>query len=190
MDSNGGGVFRNSNSNRLSRMSSSGEDAGAQAPSGGDRPMVTFAHRTHSRRYVSYSCDDLDSEVGNSDDFSPDRQEFLNYHVHIPATPDNQPMDPAISARVEEQYISNSLFTGGFNSVTRAHLMDKVTESDASHPQMAGAKGSSCAINGCDSKVMSDERGEERAAWDPQATLALVNVTRKRSNPENPLWDL
>ncbi|RZC19948.1 Cellulose synthase-like protein D2 [Glycine soja] len=27
------------------------------------------------------------------------------------------------------------------------------------HPQMAGAKGSSCAILGCDSKVMSDERG-------------------------------
>jgi cellulose synthase-like protein len=159
MASNGGGL-RHSNSSRLSRMSYSGDEGGAQGAAA-DRPMVTFARRTHSGRYVSYSRDDLDSELGNSGDYSPDHQEFQSYHVHIPATPDNQPMDPAISARVEEQYVSNSLFTGGFNSATRAHLMDKVIESEASHPQMAGAKGSSCAVNGCDSKVMSDERGED-----------------------------
>ncbi|GAB4857892.1 Cellulose synthase-like protein D3, variant 2 [Ancistrocladus abbreviatus] len=119
-------------------------------------PTVTFARRTPSGRYVNYSRDtlsrdDLDSEIGSV--------EFMNYTVHIPPTPDNQPMDPSISQRVEEQYVSNSLFTGGFNSATRAHLMDKVTESEASHPQMAGAKGSSCAVPGCDGKVMSDERG-------------------------------
>ncbi|KAJ1257590.1 hypothetical protein BS78_10G008100 [Paspalum vaginatum] len=157
----GGGGLRHSNSSRLSRMSYSGDDArGAPQGAAADRPMVTFARRTHSGRYVSYSRDDLDSDAGGGD-FSPDRQEFLSYHVHIPATPDNQPMDPAISARVEEQYVSNSLFTGGFNSVTRAHLMDKVIDAEASHPQMAGAKGSSCAVNGCDGKVMSDERGED-----------------------------
>ncbi|KAJ4850306.1 Cellulose synthase-like protein D2 [Turnera subulata] len=114
-------------------------------------PQVTFGRRTSSGRYISYSRDDLDSEIGSGD--------FMNYTVHIPPTPDNQPMDPSISQKVEEQYVSNSLFTGGFNSVTRAHLMDKVIESEASHPQMAGAKGSSCAIPGCDAKVMSDERG-------------------------------
>ncbi|KAI4340805.1 hypothetical protein MLD38_025608 [Melastoma candidum] len=114
-------------------------------------PTVTFGRRTSSGRYVSYSRDDLDSELGSSD--------FVNYTVHIPPTPDNQPMDVSISQKVEEQYVSNSLFTGGFNSVTRAHLMDKVIDSGASHPQMAGAKGSSCAIPGCDAKVMSDERG-------------------------------
>ncbi|MQL92557.1 hypothetical protein Taro_025174 [Colocasia esculenta] len=123
-------------------------------------PTVTFGRRTLSGRYISYSRDDLDSEIGSV--------EFANYHVHIPPTPDNQPMgdeapvDPAISARVEEQYVSSSLFTGGFNSVTRAHLMDKVIESDVNHPQMAGAKGSStCAVPGCDSKVMRDERGND-----------------------------
>ncbi|CDY49919.1 BnaCnng18290D, partial [Brassica napus] len=79
----------------------------------------------------------------------------------IPPTPDNQPMDPSISQKVEEQYVSSSLFTGGFNSVTRAHLMDKVIDSETNHPQMAGAKGSSCAIPGCDVKVMSDERGQD-----------------------------
>jgi cellulose synthase/poly-beta-1,6-N-acetylglucosamine synthase-like glycosyltransferase len=114
---------------------------------------VTFARRTSSGRSVSYSRDDLDSELGSSD--------FMNYTVHLPPTPDNQPMDPSISQKVEEQYVSNSLFTGGFNSVTRAHLMDKVIESEANHPQMAGAKGSSCAIPGCDAKVMSDERGDD-----------------------------
>lgn len=114
---------------------------------------VTFARRTSSGRYVSYSRDDLDSELGG--------QDFMNYTVHIPPTPDNQPMDPSISQKVEEQYVSNSMFTGGFNSATRAHLMDKVIETETSHPQMAGAKGSSCAIPGCDAKVMSDERGQD-----------------------------
>lgn len=114
---------------------------------------VTFARRTSSGRYVNLSRDSLDSEISGI--------EFANYTVHIPPTPDNQPMDPSISQRVEEQYVSNSMFTGGYNSVTRAHLMDKVIESETNHPQMAGAKGSSCAIPGCDGKVMSDERGED-----------------------------
>ncbi|KAL1820033.1 hypothetical protein ACET3Z_014902 [Daucus carota] len=113
-------------------------------------PTVTFGRRTSSGRYISYSRDDLDSELGSND--------FMNYTVHLPPTPDNQPMDP-ISQKVEEQYVSSSLFTGGFNSVTRAHLMDKVTESEVNHPQMAGSKGSLCAIPGCDGKVMTDERG-------------------------------
>jgi hypothetical protein len=66
-----------------------------------------------------------------------------------------------VAVKAEEQYVSNSLFTGGFNSVTRAHLMDKVIDSEVSHPQMAGAKGSSCAMHACDGKVMKDERGHD-----------------------------
>ncbi|KAL0296373.1 UNVERIFIED_CONTAM: Cellulose synthase-like protein D2 [Sesamum radiatum] len=124
-------------------------------------PTVTFTRRTSSGRYVNLSRESLDSEISGV--------EFSEYTVHIPPTPDNQPMDssmsirmdPPISQRVEEQYVSSSLFTGGYNSVTRAHLMDKVIESETNHPQMAGAKGSSCAIQGCDGKVMSDERGED-----------------------------
>ncbi|XP_021725817.1 cellulose synthase-like protein D3 [Chenopodium quinoa] len=115
-------------------------------------PTVSFGRRS-SGRYTNRSRDDLDSELSSS--------EYAQYTVQIPQTPDNQPMDHTISQRVEEQYVSNSLFTGGFNSVTRAHLMDKVFDSEASHPQMAGAKGSSCAIPGCDGNVMSDERGED-----------------------------
>jgi len=116
---------------------------------------VTFARRTSSGRYVNYSreSNDLDNDLASGD--------YMNYTVHIPPTPDNQPMDASVAQRVEEQYVSSSLFTGGFNSLTRAHLMDKVIDSETSHPQMAGAKGSSCTVPGCDGKVMSDERGED-----------------------------
>ncbi|XP_010555163.1 PREDICTED: cellulose synthase-like protein D4 [Tarenaya hassleriana] len=116
----------------------------------GSGQTVKFARRTSSGRYVSLSRDDIEL----SGEFSGD---YSNYTVHIPSTPDNQPM----ATKAEEQYVSNSLFTGGFNSITRAHLMDKVIDSDVTHPQMAGAKGSSCAMPACDGKVMKDERGKD-----------------------------
>ncbi|CAH9142469.1 unnamed protein product [Cuscuta epithymum] len=130
-----------------------------QRTTGGGGQTVKFARRTSSGRYVSLSREDLDmsGELSSGD--------YMNYTVHIPPTPDNQPMDDtpstSVAAKAEEQYVSNSLFTGGFNSVTRAHLMDKVIESDVTHPQMAGSKGSSCAMPACDGKIMKDERGND-----------------------------
>ncbi|WMV10180.1 hypothetical protein MTR67_003565 [Solanum verrucosum] len=115
---------------------------------------VKFARRTSSGRYVSMSREDIDL----SGELSRD---YMNYTVQIPPTPDNQPMDMSIAAKAEEQYVSNSLFTGGFNSVTRAHLMDKIIESEVYHPQMAGSKGSSCSMPACDGKIMKDERGND-----------------------------
>ncbi|KAI9111962.1 hypothetical protein K1719_017652 [Acacia pycnantha] len=101
---------------------------------------------------------DAESENGNSGNLA-------TYTVHLPPTPDNQPvkitMERSSSRRVEDQYASSSMFTGGFNQVTRAHLKDKVIESETSHPQMAGAKGSPCTVPGCDGRVMTDERGLE-----------------------------
>jgi hypothetical protein len=47
-------------------------------------------------------------------------------------------MELTIFARVEEQYVSNSLFTGGFNTMTRAHSMNKMIKSKAAHLQKAG----------------------------------------------------
>nr|KYP46562.1 Cellulose synthase-like protein D4 [Cajanus cajan] len=129
--------------------SSSGSSQGANNAGG---PTVKFARRTSSGRYVSLSRDDMDM----SSDLSGD---YMNYTVHIPPTPDNQPMDTSVAMKAEEQYVSNSLFTGGFNSVTRAHLMDKVIDSEVTHPQMAGSKGSACSI--CDGRVMRDERGND-----------------------------
>lgn len=86
------------------------------------------------------------------------------FRVHVPQTP--MAMDishsRSTSKRVEDQYASSSMFTGGFNQVTRSQLMDKMIEYDSSHhPQMAGTKGSACEMPGCDGKVMIDERGLE-----------------------------
>ncbi|KAL9353883.1 hypothetical protein Peur_051853 [Populus x canadensis] len=125
-----------------------------QGNRGSTGQTVKFARRTSSGRYVSLSREDLDISGELSGDYT-------NYTVQIPSTPDNQPMDTSVAVKAEEQYVSNSLFTGGFNSVTRAHLMDKVIDSEVSHPQMAGAKGSSCAMHACDGKVMKDERGHD-----------------------------
>lgn len=134
--------------------SSSGSHQGGNRNSSGQ--TVKFARRTSSGRYVSLSREDLDMSGELSGD-------YMNYTVHIPPTPDNQPMDTSVATKAEEQYVSNSLFTGGFNSVTRAHLMDKVIDSEVSHPQMAGSKGSSCSMPVCDGKVMKDERGQDVA---------------------------
>ncbi|KAH0456878.1 hypothetical protein IEQ34_014785 [Dendrobium chrysotoxum] len=133
-----------------------GKPPTAPTAAGPPPPKVTFGRRTPSGRYISYSREDLESELGSVD--------FNNYHVQFPMTPDNQPMevvpvDPFVSAKAEEHYVSSSLFTGGFNSVTRAHMMDKVTDTNPS--RSAAAKASTCAVEGCDGKVMCDERGEE-----------------------------
>ncbi|XP_043708545.1 cellulose synthase-like protein D4 [Telopea speciosissima] len=125
-----------------------------QANRGSSGQTVKFARRTSSGRYVSLSRDELDMSGEISGD-------YMNYTVHIPSTPDNQPMETSVATKAEEQYVANSLFTGGFNSVTRAHLMDKVIDSEVSHPQMAGSKGSACSMPACDGKVMKDERGQD-----------------------------
>ncbi|XP_050366337.1 cellulose synthase-like protein D4 isoform X2 [Argentina anserina] len=129
-----------------------GSAGGSQGKANSSGQTVKFARRTSSGRYVSLSREDLDMSGELSGD-------YMNYTVHIPPTPDNQPMDTSVAVKAEEQYVSNSLFTGGFNSVTRAHLMDKVIDSEVSHPQMAGAKGSACMMPACDGNVMKDERG-------------------------------
>ncbi|KAI4358057.1 hypothetical protein L6164_001963 [Bauhinia variegata] len=143
-----------SSSNQPSKkaLKSSGGSNQGNRNTGGQ--TVKFARRTSSGRYVSLSREDLDT----SSDLSA---EYMNYTVHIPPTPDNQPMDSSVAVKAEEQYVSNSLFTGGFNSVTRAHLMDKVIDSEVTHPQMAGSKGSSCSMPACDGKIMKDERGND-----------------------------
>lgn len=141
----------NTTPSKKGARSPSGSQGGSRSSTG---QTVKFARRTSSGRYVSLSRDDFDMSADMSGDFS-------NYTVHIPPTPDNQPMDESMATKAEEQYVSNSLFTGGFNSATRAHLMDKVMDSEVNHPQMAGAKGSACAMPGCDGKVMKDERGKD-----------------------------
>ncbi|KAJ7943880.1 Cellulose synthase [Quillaja saponaria] len=120
--------------------------------------MASESHLTKGSsrvRHITQISNDLNGEHGSV--------EYALYTVHVPPTPDNQPMEISMqrstSKRVEDQYASSSFFTGGTNCVTHAHLKDQVIESDSNHPQTTGAKGSSCAVPGCDAKVMTDERG-------------------------------
>ncbi|KAI6702444.1 hypothetical protein NL676_011580 [Syzygium grande] len=108
-------------------------------------------------RQVNNPRDDADSVVSSA--------EFASYTVHIPPTPEYHPMYMSIETsnaeKVEDLYASNSLFTGGYNRTTRSFLKEKMTDSVSNHPQMAGANGSTCAVPGCDAKIMRDERGED-----------------------------
>ncbi|KAI4311546.1 hypothetical protein MLD38_036432 [Melastoma candidum] len=114
-----------------------------------------------SRGPIRHYEDDRESDLGSVG--------YANYTVHIPPTPDNQPMEIALSSpskaqHVEAQYASGSLFTGGYSLATRNQLKDKVIESEIGHrhPQMPGLKGSSsCSVPGCEGKVLTDERGDE-----------------------------
>ncbi|XP_045829706.1 cellulose synthase-like protein D4 [Trifolium pratense] len=91
-----------SSSKKTLRIAGEGSNAG-------EKPSIKFARRTSSGRYVSLSKEDIEM----SSELSAD---YMNYTVHIPPTPDNQPMDTSVAMKAEEQYVSNSLFTGGFNS--------------------------------------------------------------------------
>ncbi|KAK0588840.1 hypothetical protein LWI29_006141 [Acer saccharum] len=103
--------------------------------------------------HYSESMEDLDSEIGSV--------EYASYMVQIPVTPDNQPaLLNGNTQRKEDQFVSNSLFTGGHNCVTRALSKERVIESERSHPQMmAGLKGSLCAMPGCNSIIMTNSQG-------------------------------
>ncbi|XP_040987477.1 cellulose synthase-like protein D3 [Juglans microcarpa x Juglans regia] len=135
--------------------------------------MASKSHfsRAPTIHHMSDPGYDLDGEAGGS-------VEFATYTVHIPLTPDNQPgsisvepstsrsfkdrhvsMERSASLRLEDQFASSSMFTGGYNCLTRAQLKEKVIETDSSHPQMTGARGSACEVPGCNGRVMTDERG-------------------------------
>lgn len=105
-------------------------------------PAVTFVLRTSSGRCMDYSRKDNSAEVSSA--------ECNAYTVHIPPTPDNRPISAAeAGVRAEEHYVSSSLFTGGFKSVTRAHHIEIATTADA------GKRSSTtCAVAGCDDKPM------------------------------------
>nr|CAD1845074.1 unnamed protein product [Ananas comosus var. bracteatus] len=145
------------------KKSSSSSGSRMTIPSDQAPPKVVIGQQTDSGRFAGYSHDDLNS-------FDPSSAEYQVYHVQIPMTPDNRSVtaggrsadlvDPAISARVEEHYISNSLFTGGFNVVTQAHLMDRVTD-PAAAADHNNKNSSTCSIRGCDSKVYKNQHGDD-----------------------------
>lgn len=116
--------------------------------------------RASSGRYQSASDEEENDDDANS--------AFMNYTVHMPPTPDHGPMsgsrsfsmdpDLRLSGKTEQQMVSSTIFTGGFNCVTRGHIMEKTVD-----PEMGGdcSRGLVCAMEGCDAKAMRNEAAGE-----------------------------
>ncbi|XP_008454309.1 cellulose synthase-like protein D5 [Cucumis melo] len=111
---------------------------GNRASSGGNR-------RSSGGKFVSMSKDEA-VEESNS--------EFVTYTVHIPPTPDHQsisdsqtslPEDNANMGKPQRSFISGTIFTGGFNSVTRGHVIESLA-----NPTEQIKLGLVCGMKGCD----------------------------------------
>lgn len=106
-------------------------------------------------RYCSMSVEDLTAENNNSDC-------VVSYTVHIPPTPDHQTVFASLESNMagEEEggnsenrnrsFLSGTIFTGGFKSVTRGHVIDCSMEK--ADPEKKS--GQVCWLKGCDEKVV------------------------------------
>ncbi|KAJ8774068.1 hypothetical protein K2173_009499 [Erythroxylum novogranatense] len=106
--------------------------------------------RTPSIQQISTSVGEMDSEVVSMD--------YTTYTVHIPPTPDNQPMGISIESTSDvggRTYMSSSTYAGGDSSTTRAHVKDKMGEPDLW--RRATVNESLCSRHGCNAKAMSDD---------------------------------
>ncbi|GMI98860.1 CELLULOSE SYNTHASE LIKE D5, cellulose synthase-like D5, SALT OVERLY SENSITIVE 6 [Hibiscus trionum] len=102
-------------------------------------------------RYSSMSKDDPGEEMNS---------EFVTYTVHIPPTPDrpsisasqtslNEDGKDGLKLKPERSFISGTIFTGGYNSVTRGHAIGCSSE----RPETLKL-GSVCGMKGCDEKAI------------------------------------
>ena len=102
-------------------------------------------------RYCSMSNDDPIEEINS---------EFVTYTVHMPPTPDHQSISASqtslnedgkdgVKLKPERSFISGTIFTGGYNSVTRGHVIDCSLE----RPEILKS-GLSCGMKGCDEKAI------------------------------------
>lgn len=98
-------------------------------------------------RYLSFSKDST--------------EEFVAYTVHIPPTPDNRiiagsqnsPLDRSKSRGIPSAgFIKDTIFTGGHNSVTRAHVRKSSEEVEL--PNVKTKSNLVCEIEGCDEKAL------------------------------------
>ncbi|KAJ4962024.1 hypothetical protein NE237_021934 [Protea cynaroides] len=150
----GGGGIRSMGLTSPIRRNSPLSSRGNGASSGGRR-----ASRGETGKYCSMSQEETE-EVSS---------EFVNYTVHIPPTPDHQPMNSSQSSLLDDDakdpgkpnrsYISGTIFTGGFNSVTRGHVIECSTD----QTEMVKSMATVCAMNGCDGKAL---KGDGRVPCD------------------------
>lgn len=95
-------------------------------------------------RYLSFSKDSTD--------------EFVAYTVQIPSTPDNRVVSESQNSPLDsrgrseknpnEGFMKDTIFTGGFNSATKAHLR----KSSEEEPTMAKSR-TICGMEGCNEKA-------------------------------------
>ncbi|KAL6992982.1 1,4-beta-D-xylan synthase [Sarracenia purpurea var. burkii] len=105
-------------------------------------------------RYLSMSKDDT--------------EEFVAYTLHIPPTPDRRAaMSNSHSSFLEDTqntstttehptatvcYIKDTIYTGEFNSVTRAHIVENSANEPPPPPKVAKSE-TLCGMKGCDEKA-------------------------------------
>ncbi|XP_050203738.1 cellulose synthase-like protein D5 [Mercurialis annua] len=118
-------------------------------------PLSNSKNRTSSGgRYCSMSKDDNNTEEINSD--------FVTYTVHIPPTPDHQLTSASQSSLdikndddeddPDRSFISDTIFSGGANLVTRGHVIDCSVEMTKSLKS-----GGLCGMKGCDEKAFQEK---------------------------------
>nr|KYP50973.1 Cellulose synthase-like protein D5 [Cajanus cajan] len=75
--------------------------------------------------------------------------DYVTYTVQIPPTPDRKPMTASEDGKSSRSFISGTIFTGGFNSVTRGHVMECSMEGE-----VQAKTASVCGMRGCDEEAM------------------------------------
>ncbi|CAO2839792.1 unnamed protein product [Amaranthus hypochondriacus] len=130
-------------------------------------PLNAMNSSARRRRY-SISQQENDAVEGDNNEEEEElNSEFVSYTVHIPPTPErpqissiSDSQNSTINGTVTEStdrvepsqagFISGTIFTGGFNSVTRGHVIDCSMEN--SHVQEKPKSREVCMMKGCDEK--------------------------------------
>nr|CAD1816939.1 unnamed protein product [Ananas comosus var. bracteatus] len=104
-----------------------------------------------ARRYLSASKAEAEADV-DADAATVSSSEFVRYTVHIPPTPDRHASSGPEDPPPDRSYISGTIFTGGFNCVTRGHVVDR-----PSPPRPRGSAALPlCKMRGCDGPAFSN----------------------------------
>ncbi|KAK3008133.1 hypothetical protein RJ639_014245 [Escallonia herrerae] len=140
------------------------------SPSGGPRSSIGLTSPVPRRSISNNSSSPLSSRKFRRDpgsgrflSFSKDStEEFVKYTVHIPQTPDNRFMSDSQSSPMEdtknyhgdpnESFMTDTTYTGGFNSATRSHVRGKSEQ----EPAVKKSK-MLCEIDGCDAKASKNK---------------------------------
>ncbi|KAH9605587.1 hypothetical protein KSS87_004836 [Heliosperma pusillum] len=119
-------------------------------------PYSASASASRPRYSHNYQTDAVDEDDINNDNNDNDN-EFVSYTVQIPPTPER----PAISSSLTDSgpgrptpgpdVITGTIFTGGFNAVTRSHVIDCSMDRAG-----GGTLADECGMKGCDEKATKE----------------------------------